>query len=352
MVGTSNYDEDLNHNVNSDGGYALTCAVGSVSATSGAITSFNAKQPFRAVDYNDLDNYAKGMPVGKVFAHTCSASFVPENSLPCNGSEYTQAQFPNLYNDWLVGGKLKTCTYTEYSNMLTTYGQCPMWALDTTNQKFKVPTIKDGAVIQQAKSDSEIGKAYNAGLPNITGSWYAGDHGIGASGAFYVSGSANGPTGNYASRDKIAFDASRSSSIYGKSSTVQMNAVALRYFVVVATKSINASAMDWSNWASGISDKISKNECSAYIIQTYVNGTSWYRVYSDGWCEQGGNIAPSATSISLLKSYRDSDYGVLMVGSSYGDGDQAIGVTSRTISSFTVKTSGYYRYWQACGYMA
>ena len=332
-------------------------------STDKSVSDFSPKQPFRAVDYNDLDNYAKGMPVGTVFSHTCTASFVPENSLPCNGSEYTQAQFPNLYNDWLVGGKLKTCTYTEYSNMLTTYGQCPMWALDTTNKKFKVPTIKDGAVIQQAKSDSEIGKAYNAGLPNITGSWYAGDHGIGASGAFYVSGSANGPTGNYASRETIAFDASRSNSIYGKSSTVQMNAVALRYFVVVATKSINASAMDWSNWASGISDKISKNECSAYIIQTYVNGTSWYRVYSDGWCEQGGKFyigVDQNVTTTFLKSFKDTNY--TLTTSQYYTGTTVSGTANSPIhwvqsiskTSFKVYEDMHdnYVYWYACGYIA
>lgn len=204
-----------------------------------------------------IDSLAQGLPVGTVFPHTCSASFVPENSLPCNGSEYTQTQFPNLYSEWLITGKLKTCTYTQYTNMLTTYGQCPMWALDTTNKKFKVPTIKDGAVVQQAKSDSEIGKAYNAGLPNITGTLQVdGNNPSWLTGAFQQTDTTgNGPSGG--SKDHLAtFDASRSNAIYGKSDTVQMNAVALRYFVVVATKSVNASVMDWSNWASSLNSKL------------------------------------------------------------------------------------------------
>nr|DAV00836.1 MAG TPA: Baseplate structural protein [Caudoviricetes sp.] len=47
-----------------------------------------------------------------------------------------------------------------------------------------------------------------------------------------------------------------------------------------------------------------------YLVQSYVNGRSWYRVYSDGWCEQGGQIIVrvAATNITLLKSYKDNNY--------------------------------------------
>lgn len=47
-----------------------------------------------------------------------------------------------------------------------------------------------------------------------------------------------------------------------------------------------------------------------YLVQSYVNGRSWYRVYSDGWCEQGGQITvtETVTNITLLKSYKDNNY--------------------------------------------
>lgn len=47
-----------------------------------------------------------------------------------------------------------------------------------------------------------------------------------------------------------------------------------------------------------------------YLVESYVNGRSWYRVYSDGWCEQGGHITvtKAATNITLLKSYKDNNY--------------------------------------------
>lgn len=44
-----------------------------------------------------------------------------------------------------------------------------------------------------------------------------------------------------------------------------------------------------------------------YIEETYVNGESWYRVYSDGWCEQGGSVAvtneTSNSRVTFIKSY-------------------------------------------------
>ena len=52
-----------------------------------------------------------------------------------------------------------------------------------------------------------------------------------------------------------------------------------------------------------------------YLIETYDDGTKWYRVYSDGWVEQGGYIAGgsssnNATPITLLKPMKDNTYSV------------------------------------------
>ena len=176
--------------------------------------------------------------IGKIVPFVASSTYTPPRHLACDGTQYTKANYTYLYENYLTTGKLATCSYSDYNSMISTYGSCPLFGLDTTNQKFKVPTIKDGAVIQQAKSANKIGKAYNAGLPNITGSFSGSSQAAdgtttGAHGAFYridrkVAVSNSGENDNY-----YGFDASRSSSIYGNSTTVQMNAVGLRYFVVV-----------------------------------------------------------------------------------------------------------------------
>lgn len=219
------------------------------------------------------------MPVGTIFPHTCSSTFVPENSLPCNGKEYSQTQFPALWTDWLVGGRLNTCTYSQYQSDINIYGKCGKWGLDTENGKFKTPYIPDGTHIQQAMTDGELGKSYNAKSSNGEGI--------------------------------LRLDASRSNPFTPPSNTAPTDAVSLRYFVVVATGSINQSEMDWNAWTSSLEGKLDKNhsnDTKPYIDETYVNGTSGYIVYSNGLCEQWGRFSTGATNIYFLKSYMNSDY--------------------------------------------
>ena len=42
------------------------------------------------------------------------------------------------------------------------------------------------------------------------------------------------------------------------------------------------------------------------VVETYSSGSSWYRVYSDKWCEQGGTT--ESTSITYLKEFADTNY--------------------------------------------
>lgn len=88
------------------------------------------------------------------------------------------------------------------------------------------------------------------------------------------------------------------------------------------------------------------------VVKTYVNGTSGYRIWSDGYCEQWGIISVSGTSTILLKPFRDTNYNILMSGSDYGGTDQALGSTSRTVNSFVYTKSNHGRFWKASGYLA
>lgn len=46
------------------------------------------------------------------------------------------------------------------------------------------------------------------------------------------------------------------------------------------------------------------------VVETYVNGTEWYRVWSDGWIEQGGCTAKNVSSATatFLKPFSNTDY--------------------------------------------
>lgn len=74
----------------------------------------------------------------------------------CDGSEYSKSDFKGENNpyDMLVLGKAETCTYDEYNTQIANYGMCSKFALDTTNQKFKVPTVY--GIITDAKGISSL----------------------------------------------------------------------------------------------------------------------------------------------------------------------------------------------------
>ena len=126
---------------------------------------------------------------------------------------------------------------------------------------FKVPKIKDGTFVQQAMSNGELGKAYEAGLPNIKTE--------NSKGVIRVAKTSNGEilapfsiaTNTNTTGDggiqlsDVNIDVSLINSIYGNSDTVQPEAVALRCFVVVANKSDNETEFDWSEWASSLAGK-------------------------------------------------------------------------------------------------
>ena len=44
------------------------------------------------------------------------------------------------------------------------------------------------------------------------------------------------------------------------------------------------------------------------ITETYSNGTDWYRIWSDGWIEQGSTLSSNVSSIIFLKQMADTNY--------------------------------------------
>ncbi len=54
-----------------------------------------------------------------------------------------------------------------------------------------------------------------------------------------------------------------------------------------------------------------------YIVETYNNGTEWYRVWASGWIEQGGRLMLASTvsqtkTINFLKPYKDTNYTITL----------------------------------------
>lgn len=131
-------------------------------------------------------------------------STVPEGWLICNGASVSRTVYAKLFA--AIGTK---------------------FGAGDGSTTFTLPNL-DQRFLEGTTDVSKVGQYLEAGLPNITGShWATCDGVVGSfnySGAFYAGenvGRYDADQAGYHGMPKYAFDASRSSSVYGKSSTVQ-----------------------------------------------------------------------------------------------------------------------------------
>lgn len=89
------------------------------------------------------------------------------------------------------------------------------------------------------------------------------------------------------------------------------------------------------------------------VVDTYNDGVNWYRVYSDGWCEQGGYNAGNAT-VTFLKPFSSTNYNIQLTDKAYyTNGSEKTNITSFTKTQL-VLTAQYPQgcYWKCSGYIS
>lgn len=108
--------------------------------------------------------------------------------------------------------------------------------------------------------------------------------------------------------------------------------------------------------------KLDKIPISVYITKTS-SGSTWYRIYSDGFCEQGGIVASMANYvvITLPVAYGNVNYVVLLMGWENGNdtggvsNSEAVSKNHNTTTSFRVShNNGLSKggfYWYCQGYV-
>ena len=79
------------------------------------------------------------------------------------------------------------------------------------------------------------------------------------------------------------------------------------------------------------------------VVETYSNGTDWYRIWSDGWIEQGGvgAITSGYGPVTLLVPFTTTNYNVLAtqthgVGVVPYDYSDIISIDSMAVSAFRI----------------
>lgn len=195
------------------------------------------------------------VPVG--FEYFSMNPNVPQGSLPLLGGEYNRSTYSDLW-EWVQQqtGYLKT--EAEWQALSTANnGNVPYYSDGDGSTTFRVPSLQ--CWVRGANgSVSTVGSYLAAGLPNITGQftsratnylegqlfWAA------SSGALYYSGRGAGSSDtvsqiNGAKNEHVyKLDASRSSSIYGNSSTVQPESIVGMWLVKAYGTIVDTGTID------------------------------------------------------------------------------------------------------------
>lgn len=156
----------------------------------------------------DIEAYENPIPTGSVFPF--AGITAPEGFLLCNGQEVSRFTYSKLYG--VLGD---------------------IYGAGNGSTTFNLPNLIDRFI---EGAENNVGQTLEAGLPNITGTWkqtsgyneFTGNNGAITCGYSYSPASGAGSGWR---NENISFDASRSSSIYGKSDTVQPPSVKMLYII-------------------------------------------------------------------------------------------------------------------------
>lgn len=246
----------------------------------------------------------------------------------------------------------------DEQNIINAYnstGVAWYYVIDTANRRFKLPRTRFGF---SGLRDS-VGGYVEPGLPNIAGNisnGYCSYLAKTSDGAFFWSGAggvqASGQGGS--GYNVINIDASRSSSIYGNSNTVQPAATQMYLYFYVGQFTQTATEQTAGLNAELFNGKADLDRLGHIVVEfqepTEANGYTWYRRYADGWVEQGGCYTNSNTTqptrykhtITWTIPFANTNYTVAAIGwsaddsSYYMDGVSESSTTPRTTTSFTV----------------
>lgn len=238
-------------------------------------------------------------------------------------------------------------TESDWQTSVTTYGVCGKFVYDSVNNTVRLPKVT--GIIEGTVDLTALGDLVEAGLPDHSHTYNTKSSTMPQSGNATQcwTGDATGTTSN----------ASASNPIYGNSTTVQPQTIKAFCYIVIATSTKTDIQVDIDEIATDLNGKVDKSDLVEVqcVVETYVNGTSWYRVYSDGWCEQGGRCS-SGTGVQYLKSFKDTNYSLMVTkyGQSSSFERSDTGITAYSATGFTFTTSGNVagnHFFFACGYI-
>lgn len=329
-----------------------------------------------------ISSKATGRNIGEVFysllplsdagLHLVDGSLLPGDGVYAEFVAHVtglQATHPGLF-----------VTEADWQDSVTQYGVCGKFVYDSTANTLRLPKVT--GFIEGTLNATALGDLVEAGLPNITGTFntngseyenFSDSTSVTINGAFsgywrtqYNIEQKSG-TARYVSG--FNFDASRSSSLYGNSNTVQPQAIKGFIYMVVSnrtktqiTADIDQIAADLQGKAdTGLANTVPTAAFAAAlnaagirtVVETWHSGTEWYRVWSDGWIEQGGITSGTGRkTVNLNRQFTNTSYSVFIsMYTADSTGYNNIGVfTRKTLQKFETYNVYESGPWYACGY--
>ena len=336
---------------------------GTITITQGGTTkgTFTTNQGNNTTIDIDAGGGGSGLNVGDIF-YTMRNDNNLNGAVECNGATYNTTDFIGAQSigNLLAAGKVPYLSLADYATALATDGSVGVFGWDGAGTTaFRVPSLND--IFVETGKAAQLGDFIPAGAPNITGKFSVTNAASGpkgninaTDGCVYADGTTSGAystfagDGNSSSGPKVAhIDASRSSSVYGNSNTVQPKAVRYRAMVQLAI----GTADEALEICTGVLADVAalKND---YVVDfqrpTAQNNYTWYRKYKSGWVEQGGTWTGSWTvgngshgtqNITLPVAMQDGEYHPLlnffnMIWIFYG-------TQNLTTTGFSVIAGGY-----------
>ena len=187
----------------------------------------------------------------------------------------------------------------NWQTAVTTYGVCGKFVYDSVNNTIRLPKIT--GIVEGTTDLTALGDLVEAGLPNIEGDPGGYYHSAGGTPTGPFTGNSTFGNGNVtsgASTRNASFDASRSSAIYGRSTTVQPQTIKVLYYIVTMNgvkESVEIDVDDIFNLVDDISDEI--DVISGEIANQ--PDSSMSNVNSTGTSKSAGWAMPSTTYSNL-----------------------------------------------------
>jgi hypothetical protein len=250
---------------------------------------------------------------------------VPANVQLYSGQLLSRAAY-EAHSALVLGGKRTVVTENEWQAYVAEHGFCPWFSEGDGVTTYRFPLVK-GVHPKFVAALAEAGQYIEAGAPEIGGQFGEtffvnslvenGCFTLISRGSTNVGASSPSPL----SRGIFNFSAQKSNHIYGNSDTIQPPALTflLGEYVVGSVavvgeadaESLLASVTTLESNVGALENGVGR--AKAYITETWVSGTSWYRKWSDGWIEQGGYVERTSSyndnyTVSLFVEMRDVKY--------------------------------------------